>query len=244
MALPEEVLVTAMRHHQKYLALETADGRLARASSLVANLPSKDGGQVMVSGNERVLRARLWDAQFFWDKDRKRPLASRVPELDGVVFHASLGSLGAKAARLETLARWMAQWVPGAQTDLAASAGLLCKADLVTGMVGEFPSCRASWAGTTRSTTTASARGRRRDRRALRAAGPERPLPERSGQRRRGARRQARHAGRLLRDRREANRLEGPFALRRAALGAIRLILEIGSGCRRAAFEQALDGYG
>ena len=102
-------------------------------------LPAKDGGEVIVAGNERVLRARLWDAQFFWDQDRKRPLASRVPELDGVVFHARLGSLGAKAARLEALARWMAQWVPGAQSDLAARAGLLCKADLVTGMVGEFP---------------------------------------------------------------------------------------------------------
>ncbi len=139
MELPEEILITAMRHHQKYLALQTADGRLASRFALVTNLSGKDGGEVIVAGNERVLRARLWDAQFFWDQDRKRPLASRVPELDGVVFHAKLGSLGAKATRLEALARWVAQWVPGAQTDLAARAGLLCKADLVTGMVGEFP---------------------------------------------------------------------------------------------------------
>jgi glycyl-tRNA synthetase beta chain len=139
MELPKEVLITTMRHHQKYLALETADGRLAPRFALVANLSGKDGGEIIVAGNERVLRARLWDAQFFWDQDRKRPLASRVPELDGVVFHARLGSLGAKAARLEELARWLAQWVPGAKGDRAARAGLLCKADLVTGMVGEFP---------------------------------------------------------------------------------------------------------
>ena len=114
MALPEEVLVTAMRHHQKYLALEDAEGRLAPRFVAVANLPTKDDGRAVVAGNERVLRARLWDAQFFWDKDRKRPLASRVPELDGVVFHARLGSLGAKAARLEKLAGWIAQRVPEA----------------------------------------------------------------------------------------------------------------------------------
>ena len=139
MALPKEILVTAMRQHQKYLALEDRRGPFGAALRAVANLSGKDGGEVIVAGNERVLRARLWDAQFFWEQDRKRPLASRVPQLDGVVFHARLGSLGAKAARLESLAGWVAPRVPGAQADLAARAGLLCKADLVTGMVGEFP---------------------------------------------------------------------------------------------------------
>jgi glycyl-tRNA synthetase beta chain len=109
MSLPKEILVTAMRQHQRYLATEDRDGRLAPHFIVVANLPAEDGGAVIVAGNERVLRARLWDAQFFWDQDRKRPLASRVSELGGVVFHARLGSLGAKAARLEALARWMAQ---------------------------------------------------------------------------------------------------------------------------------------
>jgi glycyl-tRNA synthetase beta chain len=139
MALPKEILVTAMRHHQKYLALQAADGRLAPRFALVANLSGKDGGQAIVAGNERVLRARLWDAQFFWDQDRQRPLASRIPQLEGVVFHARLGSLGAKAARLESLAGWVAQRVPEARPELAIRAGLLCKTDLVTGMVGEFP---------------------------------------------------------------------------------------------------------
>ena len=139
MALPEEVLVTTMRHHQKYLALEDQEGRLAPRFLVVANVPAEDGGRAIVAGNERVLRARLWDAQFFWDQDRKRPLASRVPELEGVVFHARLGSLGAKVVRLRRLASWLARRVPDAPPEHTVRAALLCKADLVTGMVGEFP---------------------------------------------------------------------------------------------------------
>ena len=77
--------------------------------------------------------------EFFWNQDRKRPLASRIAELEGVVFHARLGSLGAKAVRLEGLAGWLAPSVPGAARGQAARAARLCKADLVTGMVGEFP---------------------------------------------------------------------------------------------------------
>ena len=139
MSLPEEVLVTSMRQHQKYLALEDQEGRLAPRFLVVANVPAEDGGRAIVAGNERVLRARLWDAQFFWDQDRKRPLASRVPELEGVVFHARLGSLGAKVVRLRRLAAWLARRVPDAPGEHAGRAALLCKADLVTGMVGEFP---------------------------------------------------------------------------------------------------------
>jgi glycyl-tRNA synthetase beta chain len=139
MSLPQEVLVSSMRHHQKYLALEDDQGALAPRFAMVANLPARDGGAAIVAGNERVLKARLWDAQFFWDQDRKRPLASRVADLDGVVFHARLGSLGAKAVRLETLAGWLAQRVPEAKPALATRAALLCKADLVTDIVKEFP---------------------------------------------------------------------------------------------------------
>jgi glycyl-tRNA synthetase beta chain len=139
MALPEEVLVTTMRHHQKYLALEDDEGRLAPRFLVVSNLPAADGGRAIVAGNERVLRARLWDAQFFWDQDRTRPLASRVPELEGVVFHAQLGSLGSKVARLQSLASWLAERLPPTAVEPAVRAALLCKADLVTGMVGEFP---------------------------------------------------------------------------------------------------------
>jgi len=139
MSLPEEVLATSMRQHQKYIALEDGHGRLAPSFIMVANLPAADGGRAITAGNERVLRARLWDARFFWDQDRKRPLATRMPDLQNVVFHARLGSLGAKAERLQSLAAWLAGRVPGAKVEHAARAAQLCKADLVTGMVGEFP---------------------------------------------------------------------------------------------------------
>ncbi len=139
MALPPEVLTTAMRSHQKYFALQDESGALAPRFALVANMLAGDGGKQIVAGNERVLRARLADARFFWDQDRKRTLESRVPALDSVVFHARLGSLGDKARRIAGLARAVAAFVPGAEADLAARAGLLCKADLTTEMVGEFP---------------------------------------------------------------------------------------------------------
>ena len=139
MTLPEEVLVTTMRQQQKYLALEDTDGRLAPQFVVIANLRPADGGAAIVRGNERVLRARLWDARFFWEQDQKRPLASRVPRLEGMVFHARLGNLRDKANRLEALVRWIGPSVPGCKLDHAARAALLCKADLISGMVGEFP---------------------------------------------------------------------------------------------------------
>ncbi|HET6519038.1 MAG TPA: glycine--tRNA ligase subunit beta, partial [Geminicoccaceae bacterium] len=139
MALPSEVLVTSMRQHQRYLALEDAAGVLAPRFVVVANIRPKDGGRAIVAGNERVLRARLWDAEFFWNQDRRATLESRLAALDGVVFHARLGSLGEKAERLRGLAGWLAEYVPGAQPEQAARAAVLCKADLTTGMVGEFP---------------------------------------------------------------------------------------------------------
>ena len=91
MDVPPEVLVTAMRAHQKYFSLLDAEGRLAPRFVLVANTEAADGGKAIVAGNERVLRARLSDAKFFWDEDRKRPLESRVPKLAERVFHAKLG---------------------------------------------------------------------------------------------------------------------------------------------------------
>ncbi|MGH6913227.1 MAG: glycine--tRNA ligase subunit beta, partial [Geminicoccales bacterium] len=138
MDLPQEVLVTSMRQHQKYMALEDAGGRLAARFVIVANLQAEDGAAI-VAGNERVLRARLWDAQFFWDQDRKATLASRVPGLEGMVFHARLGSLGDKMRRLEALAPVLAASVSSADPAHARRAAALCKADLVSEMVGEFP---------------------------------------------------------------------------------------------------------
>ena len=139
MELPPEVLVTSMRAHQKYLALEDESGNLAPKFVAIANLEAEDGGQAIISGNERVLRARLWDAKFFWDQDARRPLAELAPKLDDIVFHAKLGSVGDKVRRLERLAAELAEPISGADAEAAKRAAQLAKADLVSGMVGEFP---------------------------------------------------------------------------------------------------------
>lgn len=139
MELPAEVLTVAMRTHQKYFALTHPDGSLAPRFILVANMETDDAGAAIVAGNERVLRARLADARFFWEQDRKESLIDRVTHLQEVVFHAELGSLHHKVDRMEALAVSIAGHVPGANRDQVRSAALLAKADLTTGMVGEFP---------------------------------------------------------------------------------------------------------
>jgi glycyl-tRNA synthetase beta chain len=138
MDVPAEVLVTSMRAHQKYFSLLDAGGRLAPRFVLVANTEATDGGKAIVAGNERVLRARLSDAKFFWDEDRKRTLESRVPKLAERVFHAKLGSDLQRTQRLAALARQLAPPC-AADPDHAGRAASLCKADLMSAMVGEFP---------------------------------------------------------------------------------------------------------
>ena len=146
MDLPEEVLVAALAGHQKYFSLrDPGTGKLAPKFIFAANLEAPDGGAI-VAGNERVLRARLADAKFFWDQDRKTTLASRVPALDGIVYHARLGSVGDKARRMAVLAPELAA-AAGADVDAVARAAELCKADLVTGMVGEFPGLQGTMGG-------------------------------------------------------------------------------------------------
>ncbi len=142
MDLPQEVLYTTMRTHQRYAAMEHDDGRLADSFLLISNMEAEPGSErarSIVAGNERVLRARLADARFYWDQDRKQPLSGRVPALDDIVFHAKLGTLAEKVSRLQSLAVAISAFVPGADRDQVRSAARLAKADLVTGMVGEFP---------------------------------------------------------------------------------------------------------
>ena len=139
MDLPPEVLRSAMSMHQRYFSVLRQDGRPAPRFIMVANTEMADRNATVVAGNKRVLRARLADARFFWDQDRKQKLADRVDALEGVVFHARLGSMKAKAERIAKLARALSTVIPGALAARAARAGLLCKADLVTEMVGEFP---------------------------------------------------------------------------------------------------------
>nr|WP_321983543.1 glycine--tRNA ligase subunit beta [uncultured Lichenicoccus sp.] len=138
MDLPPEVMQVSMRVNQRYFALRRPDGAAAPAFIFIANSPAPDGGALMVAGNERVLRARFADARHFWDLDRATPLAERVAALDAVTFHAALGSQGARVGRLVRLATSIAPHV-GADPALAARSAHLAKADLLTGMVGEFP---------------------------------------------------------------------------------------------------------
>jgi glycyl-tRNA synthetase beta chain len=139
MDLPQEVLTTSMRAHQKYFALLDDKGALAAKFLVVANNLAGDGGATIVAGNQRVLRARLSDAKFFWDQDRKARLETRVEKLGERIFHARLGSVLDKAKRVEKLVDAIAPHVPGADAALAKRAAHLAKADLSTGMVGEFP---------------------------------------------------------------------------------------------------------
>ncbi len=145
MALPPEVLMTTMRVHQKYFALTDKEGKLAPYFIVIANRhpdntpkPAQDN---IIHGNERVLRARLADAEFFWDQDRRIPLADRLPALAEVTYHAKLGTLRDKARRIEALAAGIAETLQFSPTEIAETreAARLAKADLVSGMVGEFP---------------------------------------------------------------------------------------------------------
>ncbi len=138
MELPPEVRQVSMRVNQRYFALTDAFGKPAPAFVFAANIAAPDGGMAIVAGNERVLRARLSDARHFWDLDRRDTLASRLPALDRVTFHAKLGNQGERVWRMETLAGIIAPLV-GADPAQARRAAQLAKADLTTGMVGEFP---------------------------------------------------------------------------------------------------------
>ena len=136
--LPSEVLKTAMAKHQKYFSLrDPKTGGLAPRFIVVSNLVAEDGGKQIVAGNERVLRARLSDAKFFWDQDRKRKLEDRIIDLEPIIFHAEVGNLLWKVSRVQMLASSLAQ-VTKADPELAMMAAGLAKADLTTEMVGEF----------------------------------------------------------------------------------------------------------
>ena len=136
--IPQEVLTTTMRKNQKYFALIAPDGTLAPRFIMIVNKETPDQGASIIAGNERVLRSRLADAKFFWDQDRQSSLESRLNRLEAITFHAKLGTLAEKVARVGKLAISLAD-VVGANKQLVGRAAQLAKADLVTAMVGEFP---------------------------------------------------------------------------------------------------------
>jgi glycyl-tRNA synthetase beta chain len=143
--VPPECLILTMKANQKYFPLLDAAGKLTNRFLVVSNIRPADPRRV-VEGNERVVRPRLADARFFFDQDRRKTLASRVPGLDKVVYHGKLGTQGARVGRIRAIARWVAERI-GADVSEADRAAELAKADLLTDMVGEFPELQGVMGG-------------------------------------------------------------------------------------------------
>ncbi len=156
LAVPQECLILTMKANQKYFPLLDADGRLTDKFLIVSNISPADASRV-IQGNERVVRPRLADAKFFFDQDRKKPLESRVPQLAKVVYHGKLGSQGERVERVRAICRHIGLQLGGsvlaasaegaALAALADRAALLAKADLLTDMVGEFPELQGIMGG-------------------------------------------------------------------------------------------------
>jgi glycyl-tRNA synthetase beta chain len=226
MDVPAEILQTSMRTHQKYFSLrDPKTGNMANRFALVANMIASDGGKEIVAGNERVLRARLSDAKFFWDEDRKHSLESRVEKLRKVIFHADLGSQHERIIRLKKLAIVVAEIV-GEEKWRAERAAALSKADLTTGVVGEFPELQGVMGGYYAIASKEDRQVSEAIKDHYKPLGPTDSLP-----------RTALGSVIALADKVDAisaffyidQKPTGsgdPFALRRAALGVIRIILE------------------
>jgi len=229
MSLPEEVLTSTMRAHQKYLALTDAKaGALAPRFIVVSNIVAKDGGKAVVAGNERVLRARFGDARFLWDQDRQTSLEDRLEKLEAVTFYDRLGTMAEKARHLGVLTRALAQQLKRGDEDQALMAGRLAKADLVTGMVYEFPDLQGLMGGYYARAEGLPDEVAQAISEHYRPAGPSDDIPETD-------------LGRFVAIADKALTLMGffgidekptgskdPYALRRAALGMIRIVLESG----------------
>jgi glycyl-tRNA synthetase beta chain len=143
--VPQECLILTMKANQKYFPLLDSNGKLTNKFLIVSNIAPADASAV-IGGNERVVRPRLADAKFFFDQDRKKTLASRVPGLAKVVYHNKLGTQGERTERVRKIAQWVAQQL-GADPKLADRAAELAKADLLTDMVGEFPELQGIMGG-------------------------------------------------------------------------------------------------
>ncbi len=137
--IPEEVIRATIRNNQKCFVLrDAAHAKLVNKFLLVSNIEAEDGGKAIVAGNERVIRARLSDAKFFYETDLKTRLEDRLPKFEHIVFHEKLGTQAERIERIERLAAELAPLV-GADVEKAKRAARLCKADLLTEVVGEFP---------------------------------------------------------------------------------------------------------
>ncbi len=224
--LPREVVVSTLAGHQRYFPVADGSGKLLPHFVTVANLESADPEQV-IEGNERVIRPRLADAAFFWDSDRKRTMASRQETLREVVYQRGLGTEFDRSARIAKLGKWMAKKL-STDANIVERAALLCKCDLVTGMVGEFPDLQG-----TMGRYYAIADGEPDD---VADAIAEHYLPAFAGDAL-----PATEAGKILAVADKIDTLAGifsigkkpsgnrdPFKLRRAALGIVRILVECG----------------
>ncbi len=242
--VPREVLLTSMETHQKSFGLEDADGRLLPYFLTVLNL-TPENMDLVKRGWERVLRARLEDARFFWRADMKETFDHWLEKLDDVIFIGDLGSMGEKTRRLESLCRWLAAFCAPDHVDAAARAGRLSKADLVSGMVGEFDTLQGVMgsiyaARKGESDYVSKALGEQ-----YLPAGPDSPLPKTM-------------LGALLSMADKADTLTGcfgldmmptgaadPNGLRRCALGIIRILLDFAIELDvRQLFAKAQELYG
>ena len=147
--VPPEVIQLTARVNQKYFVVNDADGKLANGFVCTANIDAVDGGAEIVAGNRKVLAARLSDARFFWEQDQKKTLAQHAEKLANITFHEKLGTVADKVERVAKLAEWLASEgiVPNCDPALARQAAELAKADLVTEMVGEFPELQGLMGG-------------------------------------------------------------------------------------------------
>lgn len=240
--VPAEALISSMQDHQKYFPVVDADGRLMPHFVTVANLESRDPEQIR-AGNERVIRPRLADAAFFWNQDRKHPLADRMQQLASVVFQERLGSLADKQQRVAALAERIATDLDS-DAQLARRAAMLGKCDLLTHMVGEFPELQGVM-----GRYYAQHDGEPRE---VAVALDEQYMPRFAGDRL-----PASATGQALAIADRLDTLVGifaigqpptgdkdPFALRRAAIGVLRTMLERGSDLDlHALLEQAAAGF-
>ena len=226
LSLPREVLISTLQEHQRYFPVADPEGRLLPWFITVSNIESRDPERVR-EGNERVVRPRLSDAAFFYDQDREQPLATRREALASVTFQAKLGSLGDKTARLCALAEHIAGLIGGVPM-LAREADDLCKCDLLSSMVGEFPELQgvmgsyyAAADGLPNEVATAI-----REHYLPRGAGDELPATH-TGMAVGLADRLDTLAGIFAIDQKPSG-TKDPFGLRRAAIGVLRIVLEHG----------------
>ncbi|WP_264049211.1 glycine--tRNA ligase subunit beta [Methylobacterium flocculans] len=244
--IPAEAIRATIRANQKCFVLRApGTERLAPAFVLVSNLIASDGGLAITAGNERVVRARLSDAKFFWETDKATRLEERLPKLDSIVFHEKLGTQGARVERIAALARELAPLV-GADADLAERAARLAKADLVTEMVGEFPELQGLMGRTYAALQGEDASVAAAIEDHYKPAGPSDRVPtDRVAVAVALADKLDTLVGFWSIDEKPTGSKD-PFALRRAALGVIRLILENGIklSLLRDGYQAASDGLG